>query len=294
MFYPRLCLDGVDDFSAALQGIQEKLKGEEGDEETEAELIQTLVGDIEGGDKIKDLGGLKGLLTELVGMRGKFKDMEAGHTQATQKLSAAEKRFAELGTGSFDNFLAGGGGKAPSRKERLLGLMEKYKLDPKSHPFWNDLAEIVTSSDQGHEKNQQTSQATFALAAALARSVWKHQLRTNEKYKGVDDETVEKLMQDLSTDENALSVFMQDGKNPLENLYTQNFAKLHPEIIEKKIEEKSMGKSKEGSGFVETPGAGRVSDKPDAGKGGRSPDQIAKEIEKASGGQVVMPPTSGD
>lgn len=293
---PRTYLQGVgeSDFSAALRA---SLEEEEDPEEIEKKLVMSLLGDIEGGDQIQGLAGVKKFIGDLLQIQGKFKDMEKGHTQATQRLGDIEKKLFGIGIHDVDAWLGGGTQKKQGRKDKLNALMEKYQLDPKARPFWDDLSEIITGNDGVFDEMQTALMVSWALINKLADSHWQGQLRSDPNYKGLDDETMGKLMERFGKDrDGALRTFIEDGKNPLQRVYTQLFAELHPEVLQKKIEEKAEMKADEkGQQFVERPGEGGAPVHEPKEKGGaRSPEQIAKEIEKVSGGEIKINPASED
>lgn len=239
---------GLDSFSELL-----KQRAEEDDPVfNEEDLIGELIADIPGAEGIKSLKDLKAFLGISGQNQSKFKDMEKGHTQATQRLAQIEQALKGRGINDIDTFLGGGPAKPVDRKKKVQDFLRK-NVEEKHVPFYEELLDLAAP-----EKDM-SGMMGLMLSSLLAENLFLDQFGRDEKYKDLDDDTKGKLRKALRENPKAILDALDGGKNPLHGLYAQHFAETNPDVIQKKIEAKAQEKLEAEKGkHLETPGAGRA------------------------------------
>ena len=240
-------MPGLDDFSERLKQL-----GEDEGAFNEEDLIKEILSDLTEVDGIKSLKDLKTLMGTLTQAQGKFKDMEKGHTQATQRLSQMEEALKGRGVADIDAFLSGGPAKKVDRKQQTQDWLRK-NVNQEHIPFYEGLLDLTKPEPD------MSSEMTMNLLGEFMEFVFFDQFNRDERYKGVDDDTKAKLSQRLRDEPKAMLDGIKNKKNPLHDFYSQHFATTNPEVMQKKIEEKAQEKLEaERSSHLERPDAGRA------------------------------------
>ena len=250
----RELLSGSDDLTEEMRQRLEEWAEEESMGSEEELLTNLIPEDSPLAGKVKSLEELKALLPSLAEKDGKFKDMEKGFTQKAQKLAALEKRLQGMGIGDVDAFLKGEGNQPKDRKSRIKAVLRKYQANEKYDPFYEELLESVGSD----EESKNTALMALALATKIAHSHWLSDLKGDEKYKDLDDETMEALLKIVQEDGSALSEFLNKRTNPLRKAYAVHFANKNPDLLNTIIDKKAKERKEEESSKFTEPSEAKI------------------------------------
>jgi len=272
----RELLSGTDDLTEETRQRLEEWAEEESTG-SEGDLLADLIPeDSPLSGKINSLADLKALLPSLIEKDGKFKDMEKGFTQKAQRVAALEKRLQGMGIGDVEAFLKGEGSQPKDRKSRIKAVLRKYKADEKYDPFYEELLESAGSD----EESRNTALMALSLATKIAHSHWLGDLKRDEKYKDLDDETAEALLKIVQEDGTSLSEFLKKRTNPLHKAYAVHFANKNPDLLNSMIDKKAKERKEEESSKFTEPSEVKIPPAEKTGEGETVAD-MEKELSKA-------------